>query len=119
MVELDRYDLAILGELQRDGHVSNSALSEIVHLSPSQVSRRIQRLEGLRVIDQYTVLLKLAAVGIGVIAFTSVSLDRHGELEAGAFDEEVRGLPEVLECYSLTGEQDYLLRIVAPDLASF
>ncbi|MFL9922750.1 Lrp/AsnC family transcriptional regulator [Herbaspirillum lusitanum] len=119
MINVDRYDLALLTELQRDGHITNSALGQKVHLSTSQISRRVQRLEEAHVIERYTAVLDPAVVGLGVIAFTSVTLDRQGETRGDQFERAVEAMPEVLECFSVTGEADYILRIVAPDLAAF
>lgn len=117
-IDLDKFDLHLLAELQIDGHASNAMLAERIHLSPSQVSRRIQRLEQAGYIERYSALLRPAAVGLGVTAFTSVSLERHGEVHTDAFNQAVRDMDEVLECFAITGEADYLLRIVAPDLAA-
>lgn len=118
MIELDKYDLALLNQLQRDGQASNAALAELIHLSPSQVSRRIQRLEQAGLIERYAALLRPAAIGLGVTAFASVSLERHGETHTSTFDDAIADMEEVLECFAITGEADYLLRIVTPDLAS-
>ncbi|MDY7578436.1 Lrp/AsnC family transcriptional regulator [Herbaspirillum sp. RTI4] len=118
-ITVDRFDLALLNELQKDGHITNSALGQKVHLSTSQVSRRVQRLEEAHVIERYTAVLDAAVVGLGVTAFTHVTLDRQGEKRGLAFEREIETMSEVLECFSVTGEADYILRIVAPDLASF
>ena len=118
-ITVDRYDLQLLEELQRDGHATNSTLGEKVHLSTSQVSRRVQRLQEAKVIDHYAAILDPAAVGLHVVAFTQVSLDRQGAKSGEQFEREVARLPQVLECFSLAGEADYILRIVTPDLASF
>lgn len=118
-ITVDKYDLQLLEELQRDGHATNSTLGEKIHLSTSQVSRRIQRLEEARVIDHYAAILEPAAVGLHVVAFTQVTLDRQGSNLGEKFEKEISRLPQVLECFSLAGEADYILRIVTPDLASF
>jgi Lrp/AsnC family transcriptional regulator, leucine-responsive regulatory protein len=118
-ITVDRYDLRLLDELQRDGHATNSALGEKIHLSTSQVSRRVQRLQEANVIDHYAAILDPAAVGLHVVAFTQVTLDRQGANSGDKFEREVARLPQVLECFSLAGEADYMLRIVTPDLASF
>jgi Lrp/AsnC family transcriptional regulator, leucine-responsive regulatory protein len=118
-ITVDRHDLALLSELQRDGHATNSALGELIHLSTSQVSRRVQRLEEARIIDHYAAVLDPAVVGLGVMAFTHVTLDRQGDAHGDKFEREIENLPEVLECFSVAGEADYLLRIVACDLAAF
>ena len=124
-ITVDRHDLALLTELQRDGHATNAALGEIIHLSTSQVSRRVQRLEEAGVIDHYTAVIDPAVVGLGVMAFTHVVLERHagtpadkGETHGARFEREIARLPEVLECFSVAGEADYVLRIVAYDLAA-
>ncbi len=106
-ITVDRYDLALLDALQRDCHATNATLGEQAHLSASQVSRRIQRLEEA-----------------GVTAYAHIDLERHGEAAGGRsrtaeFEAAVAAMPEVQECFSVTGEADYILRIVAPDLASF
>jgi len=118
-ITVDRHDLELLAALQQDGKATNSLLGERIHLSTSQVSRRIQRLEESGAISRYAALLDPAVVGLGVIAFTSVSLGRHGDAQGSAFERAIADLPEVLECLAVTGEADYVLRIVAPDLASF
>jgi Lrp/AsnC family leucine-responsive transcriptional regulator len=115
----DAYDVRLLAALQEDARLSNVALSDRVHLSASQVHRRLRRLEELGAIARYSAQLDPHRVGLGVLAITSVSLERHGESPAERFAHAVSVLPEVLECFSVTGEADYLLRIVAPDLKSF
>ncbi len=119
MLELDKFDLQILYALQADARVTNPALGEQVHLSPSQISRRIQRLEDAGLVERYVTLLRPAALGLGVTAFIRVSLERHTESQTDAFDAAVHAMPEVLECHSVTGSHDYLLKVVAADLASF
>lgn len=118
MIDLDKFDLQILDALQSDARITNPALGEIVHLSASQISRRIQRLEESGLIERYATLLRASAVGYGVTVFTRVSLERHSESQTDAFVAAVDALPEVLECYSVTGSHDYLIKIVAADLAS-
>lgn len=118
-ISVDRFDLQLLAELQVDGHATNSVLGEKVHLSSSQVSRRVQRLQEAKVIDHYAAILDPAAVGLHVVAFTQVTLDRQGSNSGEKFEREVAQLAQVLECFALAGEADYILRIVTPDLASF
>lgn len=117
-MELDKFDLLLLAELQRDGQASNALLAERIHLSPSQVSRRVQRLEQAGFIERYVALLQPAAIGLGVTAFVNVSLERHGEVLTDSFDETVRDMDEVLECFAISGEADYLLRVMTPTLAA-
>ncbi len=116
--DLDVFDLRLLTALQREGRAPNAALAETVGLSASQVSRRLARLEAEGVIATYAALLKPDAVGLSVLAFSSVSLERQAEAMDG-FEAAVLRFPEILECYSVTGEQDFVLRIVARDLKAF
>jgi Lrp/AsnC family leucine-responsive transcriptional regulator len=116
--DLDVFDLRLLTALQREGRAPNAALAETVGLSASQVSRRLARLEAEGVIATYAALLKPDAVGLTVLAFSSVSLERQAEAMDG-FEAAVLRFPEILECYSVTGEQDFVLRIVARDLKAF
>ena len=119
MTDLDRFDLKILRCLQEDARLSHVALSEKVALSPSQCSRRLTRLEAAGLIRGYAVQLDPDRLGLGVVALVSISLERHGESSAATFHEAVLGLPEVTECSLVTGDADYLLRVVAPNLKAF
>jgi Lrp/AsnC family transcriptional regulator, leucine-responsive regulatory protein len=119
MTELDEFDIRLLDALQADGRASNAVLAEAVRLSPSQVSRRLARLEAAGVVSGYRPVIERKAIGLGVMAFTSVSLERHAETASADFERAIRAIPEVLECHALTGEADYILRIVAADLEAF
>lgn len=116
--DLDVFDLRLLAALQKEGRAPNAALAESVGLSASQVSRRLARLEADGVIASYAALLKPEAVGLTVLAFSSISLERQAEAMDG-FEKAVLRFPEILECYSVTGEADFVLRIVARDLKAF
>lgn len=119
MESLDRLDIRLLELLQRDAKLSHAALGELVHLSPSQVSRRIARLETIGVVRTYCAHLDPDALGLDVEAYTQVSLERH-DLDYGqAFEQGIQDFDEILDCLSVTGEADYILRIVAPDLTAF
>jgi len=118
-ISIDRYDLQLLASLQRDGHATNAELGEKASLSASQISRRIQRLERAGVITGYAALLDPLALGLGVTAYAQILLERHDKTRPAEFERAVQAMPEVLECFAVTGEADYLLRIVAPDLAAF
>ena len=117
--DLDVFDLRLLAALQQDGRAASSALADTVGLSASQVGRRLARLEQDGVIECYAPLLQPEAVGLTVLAFSNVSLDRHAEGLVHGFEAAVMDWPEILECYSVTGEADFVLRIVAKDLKSF
>lgn len=119
MLDLDAYDLALLRALQADARLSNVALSAQVNLSPSQCSRRLQRLEQVGVISGYGVTVDQAALGLDVTALVSITLERHGESPATMLHEAVRDMPEVLECLLMTGDADYQLRVVVPTLHDF
>lgn len=119
MTELDAFDLKILRCLQHDARLSHVALSDKVALSPSQCSRRLARLESAGLIRGYAVQLDPDQLGLGVVALVSISLEHHGEGSAAAFHAAIMALPEVTECALVTGDADYLLRIVAPDLKAF
>ena len=118
-MSIDRYDLALLEALQRDGNATNAALGEAVHLSAAQVSRRLQRLGELRILSGYAVLIDPAIIGLGVTAFAQVILERHGQSQSDAFEQAAAAMPEITECFSVSGDADYFLRIVASDLQAF
>lgn len=113
----DPLDLSLLTELQRNGHATNQELGDRLHLSASQIGRRIQRLESIGVVRGYVALLDPAALALQVRAFTYVTLSRHGGEEGPAFEQGIVDFAEVLDCYSITGEADYVLQIVAASLS--
>lgn len=113
---LDPFDLRILAALQEDGRLGNAELAARVHLSASQCSRRRIRLEEAGVIRGYRAELAPALLGLGITVFTKVALSAHSRDNARRFAELVRRLPCVLEAHALTGDSDYLLKLVVPDL---
>jgi DNA-binding Lrp family transcriptional regulator len=118
-MRLDRIDRAILAELQRNGRLSNRELAEHVHLSESACLRRVRTLEEAGVIDRYAALVNQAKVGLPGNVFVSITLNRQEQADLAAFEAAVQGVPEVMECYLMTGQQDYLLRVVVSDPADF
>ena len=116
---LDRVDRKILALLQQDSRQPNNELAERVGLSPSPCLRRVKALEESGVITGYVALVDPASVDLPVNVFISVSLERQVEERIDAFESAVMNRPEVLECYLMTGDADYLLRVVVPDLASY
>lgn len=116
---LDSYDLQLLSFLQENGRLTNVELSEKVHLSPSQISRRLQRLIDDGFIKSFHAHLDARLIGFGMMAYCLVTLKIHGEGGMNDFHQRVRTLPEILECQSLTGEADYLLKIAVSDLKAF
>jgi DNA-binding Lrp family transcriptional regulator len=119
MITLDDIDRRILGRLQRDGRLSNADLAQEVGLSPSPCWRRVKALEEAGVIKGYTAQLDAKAVGLSVTVFMSVSLTTQVEKALQAFERAASERPEVMECYLMTGDSDYLLRIVVPDLEAY
>jgi len=118
-MDIDRYDRQILDVLQRDGRVSNVQLAAAVNLSESACLRRVRALEEAGMIDRYVALLNQAEAGLSGNVFVHIGLHREEDRELAAFEEAVRDIPEVMECYLMTGEFDYLLRVVVSDMADF
>ncbi|MBR3387383.1 MAG: Lrp/AsnC family transcriptional regulator [Bacteroidales bacterium] len=114
--QLDKTDLQLLKILQENGRISIKELAQRVHLSPTPVFDRVRRLESSGVIERYTAVLNAAKLGQGFIVFCSVKLRRMGKDIAHDFVERVKNIPEVAECYNISGEFDYLLKIYAPDM---
>lgn len=114
---LDSYDISLLAALQRDAYATHQQIGEQVHLSASQVSRRVQRLQAGGLVRRYVALLEPQALGLGVRAMSYVTLTRHGGDEGTAFEKEIGSIPEVLDCYAVAGESDYILHIVCADLS--
>ncbi|WP_184358782.1 Lrp/AsnC family transcriptional regulator [Rhizobium sp. BK602] len=117
MEALDGYDLKILSHLQADGRLTNNELSELIALSPSQCSRRRSRLEAEGYIQSYRAHLDRRKLGLDLLVVIAVTLATHNRDNAKRFASLVENLPEVLECFSLTGEMDYHLKVVTRDLA--
>ena len=117
--ELDRIDLLLLAELQRDGRVANAELAERVHLSASACLRRVQRLERDGVIAGYRAELDPDRLGLGLHAFVRVQLRQHDPQTVEAFARSVNEWDEVVACNALTGDMDYLLQVMVRDLDHF
>jgi DNA-binding Lrp family transcriptional regulator len=118
-MRLDRTDRGLLAELQRDGRLTNRELAERVHLSESACLRRVRALEQAGVIDRYAAVVSQNKVGLPGNVFVSITLNRQDQTDLAAFEEAVRRVPEVMECYLMTGPQDYLLRVVVSDPSDF
>jgi Lrp/AsnC family leucine-responsive transcriptional regulator len=116
---LDRYDRTILQVLQREGRVPNSELAARVSLSESACLRRIRALEASGLIEGYAAVLNEQKAGLGVNVFVSITLERQERADLAAFERAVREVPEVMECYLMSGDYDYLLRVVVADTADF
>lgn len=118
-MSLDRFDRAILQTLQLDGRIANSQLAERVNLSESACLRRVRALEESGLIEGYTARINQQRAGCPVNVFVNITLDRQDEIDLRKFEESVRKIPEVMECYLMTGDYDYTLRVVVADTADF
>ncbi|MBM3479065.1 MAG: Lrp/AsnC family transcriptional regulator [Alphaproteobacteria bacterium] len=116
---LDEIDRRILVELQRDGRLTNHDLAGRIGVSASPCWRRVRALEEAGVIKGYAALVNPAALGLNVSVFTQVSLERQEKKALQVFEAAVGEWPEIMECYLMTGDADYLLRVVVPDLAAY
>ena len=116
---LDRIDLLLLTELQRQGRLTNTDLAERVHLSPSACLRRVQRLEREGVIAGYRADVSAEHLGLGLQAFVRVQLKHHDSAAVAGFAALVNGWDEVVACHALTGDMDYLLQVAVRDLEHF
>lgn len=116
---LDEIDHTILKELQVDGRLSNVELAERVGLSPSACLRRVRRLETDGVIDRYTMLVDPVAIGRPTSVFTEISLHSQEERGLDAFEAAVAQIPEVMSCYLMAGDADYLVHVRCADVADY
>ena len=116
---LDEIDRRILVELQRDGRLTNQDLAGRIGVSASPCWRRVRALEEAGVIKGYAALVDPASLGLNVSVFTQVSLERQEKKALQVFEAAVGEWPEIMECYLMTGDADYLLRVVVPDLAAY
>lgn len=117
--KLDRFDRRILEALQAKGRLPNIDLAAEIGLSPSPCSRRVRLLEESGVIKDYSAVLDRELVGLGLTVFVGIKVERHREKEAEAFREAVSVLPEVIMAHLVSGDSDFLLQIVVPDLRAY
>lgn len=113
---LDAIDLRILDELQRDGSLTNVELARRVHLSPSPCLTRVRALEAAGVIQRYVALVSAKALGLGLNVFINISLKAQSKSALAEFERRIAEHDEVMECYLMTGDSDYLLRVLVPDM---
>jgi len=123
VIELDAIDRRILRALQVDGRMTYDVLAAEVSLSPSATLRRVKRLEESGVISKYVAIVPAERIGLGLTAYLNVRLEKHTESHKrnpmDLFKASVQTWPEVVECAALTGEMDYLLRVVVEDMAHY
>jgi Lrp/AsnC family transcriptional regulator, leucine-responsive regulatory protein len=116
---LTRTDRRILELLQQDGRITNQDLADKVSLSPSACLRRVRALEEAGYVRNYVALLDSQKLGLGLLAYVTVKLEKRGNMQTVLFHEAVQLWPEVTGCYSMTGDMDYLLRVHVRDLDHF
>ena len=116
---VDQIDRTILGLLQKNGRLSNVQLAEKVGLSESACLRRVRLLEQSGIIDRYVMLINPAAIGKPGTVFVRVTLEGQQKEKLQQFEEAIAGVPEVMECYLMTGDFDYILRVIVKDNADY
>lgn len=119
MRELTREDVKILGKLQSDGRITNSALADAVSMSASPCWRRVRQLEEEGVIQGYSANLDRRQIGLGVLVYVTIQIDNHSDEDATRFERQVQELPEVISCHSVSGGADFMLMVVCRDLDSY
>lgn len=117
-MQLDAIDLRILDALQHDGSLTNVELARRVHLSPSPCLARVKALQAAGVIERYVALVNGKALGLGLNVFISISLRSQSKEALAAFEQRIAEHDEVMECYLMTGDSDYLIRVAVPDIAA-
>jgi DNA-binding Lrp family transcriptional regulator len=117
--KLDRIDIKILYELQKNGRISNVDLSERVHLSPSPCLSRVKRLQTAGYITGYAALVDVAKLGETLTVFTEITLRNHRSTDFGRFLDGVRPVEEIMECHMMSGGYDFLLKFVARGIVNY
>ncbi|HXV23171.1 MAG TPA: Lrp/AsnC family transcriptional regulator [Alphaproteobacteria bacterium] len=116
---MDDKDRQIIAALQENGRLTNQELSERVNLSPSPCLRRVRLLEDAGIIRGYTALVDEVAYGLPITAFVRIRLERHTERAVRAFEQRVRDIDAIIDCYVMTGDADYLLRVLVESLQDY
>lgn len=120
MTQLDRYDHQILQLLQNNGRMSNQELADAINLSPSPCLRRVRQLEESGIIQAYAALLDARKLGLNLMSFIQISLDKHTHERFERFEQTIAAYPEVLECHLITGQSaDYLLKVIVRDMDGY
>jgi Lrp/AsnC family transcriptional regulator, leucine-responsive regulatory protein len=117
-MKLDSIDYRIINELQHDGGLSNVELARRVHLSPSPCLARVKALEAAGVIRRYVALVDPNALGLGLNVFINISLKEQSKEALATFEQRIAEHDEVMECYLMTGDSDYLIRVAVADIAA-
>ena len=117
-MQLDAIDLRILAQLQEDGSLTNVELARRVHLSPSPCLARVKALEATGVIERYVALANAKLLGLGLNVFINISLKTQSKEALAKFEHRIAEHDQVMECYLMTGDSDYLIRVAVPDIAA-
>lgn len=118
-INLDKIDHAILENLQKDGRISNSDLADIIGLSASACLRRVKSLENEGVIERYVAMVPQSAAGLPDNVFVQISVEKQTKEKLAEFEKNVRDCPQIMECYLMSGDADYLLRVVVSDASDY
>ena len=117
-MKIDAVDIRILNELQADGSLTNLELAKRVHLSPSPCLTRVKALENDGVIDRYVALVQPKSLGLNLSVFISISLKEQSKSALAAFEKSIADHDEIMECYLMTGDSDYLIRLAVADITA-
>ena len=115
-LKIDKIDMKILQTLQKNGRITNQDLAEKVCLSPSSCLQRVRRLENEQVIQYYHARIDLSRITRHIMCIATVSLKNHTQQEFKAFESLIESIPEIVECYTVSGESDFLIRIICADM---
>ncbi|MHA2938776.1 Lrp/AsnC family transcriptional regulator [Vibrio sp. RC27] len=119
-MQLDKFDIKILQELQKDGSLSNQDLADRIGLTAAPCSRRVKQLQDSGVIDHYVARINERQIGLNLIALVSISMDKHIPARFSSFEQAVIEIPEVMECYLIAGnDADYQLKVAVADMDSY
>ena len=118
-VKLDSIDKKILALLQANSNITNAQLAQEIGLSPAPTLERVKKLETQGVIKSYHAVVDMASIGLGVSTFVMVSLKGHNKENIEKFTKAISKIPEVVECHHVTGQADFILKIVAPDILAY
>ena len=119
MESLDRHDIVLLNELQRDARQTVQQLAEAVGLSTTPCWKRVKEMEAAGVIRGYTALIDRELVGLSLCVLAEVNLTRHNEDDVRRFEKEVAACPQIVSCYATTGQADYVIKVLVPDIKAY
>jgi Lrp/AsnC family transcriptional regulator, leucine-responsive regulatory protein len=118
-VKLDPTDRKILEILQANSNITNAQLAQEIGLSPAPTLERVKKLENSGVIKSYHAVVDMAQIGLGVCTFVTASLKGHNKENINKFIKEIKNIPEVIECHHVTGQADFILKVVASDIPAY